>query len=304
MEILVTGGAGFIGKYLVKFLLDKGHKVTIFDNFSNSKKEDLFSIVNLGAKIIEGDIRNQNSINEASKNKNLIIHLAAKISVVESISNPKETFEVNVDGTRNVLLACKKNNIKKIIAASSAAIYGQNSEKIKLTENSQINPISPYGESKTRMEEEIREFTKKNNCVGIILRFFNIYGIGQSEEYAGVISKFLQKIFENEPIQIFGDGSQTRDFIYVEDVVNSIYIALFYEKNETFNIASGKAITINKLAEKIISISGKKIKIIHLEQKKGEIKYSHADISKAREMLNFLPRFNLDKIQELFFDIK
>ena len=113
MEILVTGGAGFIGKYLVKFLLDKGHKVTIFDNFSNSKKEDLFSIVNLGAKIIEGDIRNQNSINEASKNKNLIIHLAAKISVVESISNPKETFEVNVDGTRNVLLACKKNNIKK-----------------------------------------------------------------------------------------------------------------------------------------------------------------------------------------------
>ena len=300
MEILITGGAGFIGRHLVKLLLEKGEQVTIFDSFSNSTKKQISSIIKKGVKVIEGDIRNLSSINEATKNKDIVVHLAAKISVVDSINNPAETFEVNVDGTKNILSACKKNNIKKLIVASSAAVYGESSPNTKLTENSVTNPISPYGESKIKMEEEIKEFTKENNIDVIILRIFNIYGIGQTPEYAGVITKFLEKISENNPLEIFGDGLQTRDFVSVNDVVNSMYNAIQYGKNETFNIATGKAITIKELAEKMIAMSGKKIDIKYLERKKGEIRHSYADISKAKEMIGYSPKFDLDKIKELF----
>ena len=150
------------------------------------------------------------------------------------------------------------------------------------------------------MEEEIEQFTKENNIDVIILRIFNIYGVGQTPEYAGVITKFLEKISENNPLEIFGDGLQTRDFVSVNDVVNSMYNAIQYGKNETFNIATGKAITIKELAEKMIAMSGKKIDIKYLERKKGEIRHSYADISKAKEMIGYSPKFDLDKIKELF----
>ena len=143
MKVLVTGGAGFIGKYLVKSLLEKGNSVTIFDNFSNSTKNSINFLENIGAKVIEGDITKLDDIVNAIKDHEIVIHLAAKISVSESISNPSETFLVNVDGTKNILIACKKNNIKKLIVSSSAAVYGESSSGIKLVEESIMNPISP-----------------------------------------------------------------------------------------------------------------------------------------------------------------
>ncbi len=295
MSILVTGGAGFIGKYLVKSLLEKGNSVTIFDNFSNSTKESISSLVEMGVKIIEGDITKPLEIINAVKDQEVVIHLAAKISVSESINNPSETFRVNVDGTRNVLVACEKNHIKKLIISSSAAVYGESSHDVKLTEESETNPISPYGESKIKMEQEINEFASKKDINCIILRFFNIYGIGQSLEYAGVITKFIKRITDDNPIEIFGNGLQTRDFVAIDDVINSIHNAIVCDKTGTYNIASGKAVTINKLAEMIICLSGKKLEIKHATPKKGNIMFSQADISLAKSNLKYYPKIVLKK---------
>ena len=300
MNVLVTGGAGFIGKYLVKSLLEKDNSVTIFDNFSNSTKNSINFLVEMGAKVIEGDITKIQDLQNAIKNHDIVIHLAAKISVSESISNPSETFRINVDGTNNVLTACEKNHIKKIIISSSAAVYGESPPDDKLTEGSVMNPISPYGESKMQMEQNVKEFASKHDIDYVILRFFNIYGIGQSSEYAGVITKFLKRIAEDKPLKIFGDGLQTRDFVAIYDVINAIHYALLYNKSGTFNIASGKITTIKDLAEQMILLSGKKSGIQFLPEKNGDIKHSQADISMAKNYLMYSPKFELKEgIQEL-----
>ena len=304
MKVLVTGGAGFIGKHLVSFLLKKNYTVTIFDNFSNSTKESISHFIQMGVNVIEGDIINSLDIQDASKNHDIVIHLAAKISVSESIDNPSETFQVNVDGTKNVLASCEKNHVKKLIAASSAAVYGEGNQDVNLTEETKMNPISPYGESKVMMEEIIRQWKSSYNFNYVILRFFNIYGIGQSSEYAGVITKCLEKIKQKKPIEIFGDGLQTRDFVAIEDVINAIYNAMQSSNSGTYNIASGKTITINELVNKMILLSRKKLEIKHIRAKKGEIRCSHADISKAKKEIGFSPKINLDRIKELLEEIR
>ena len=295
MKIIITGGAGFIGKHLVNYLLDKGNVITIFDNFSNSEENSMGYFIKNGVKVINGDIRKFEEILKETENQDILIHLAAKISVSESILNPSETFEVNVDGTKNVLEACKRSNIKKVIIASSAAVYGESVPKIKLKENTKTNPISPYGKSKLVMEQEIR----KNNIDCIILRFFNIFGIGQTPEYAGVITKFIEMISTNKPLEIFGDGMQTRDFVSINDVVESIYDAIKNGKNGTYNIASGKAITINELAEFMISLSKKDLEIHHISEKHGNIRYSEADISLAKSEIKYVPKLGLNEIKTL-----
>ena len=238
-------------------------------------------------------------IQNAVKDQDIVIHLAAKISVSESISNPSETFRVNVDGTRNVLTACEKNYVKKLIVSSSAAVYGESSSNVKLTEESKTNPISPYGESKVKMEQEIREFESKHDIDCIILRFFNIYGIGQSSEYAGVITKFMDRITQEKPLEIFGDGLQTRDFVAIDDVISSIHNAISFGKSGTYNISSGRVVTINELAELMISISGKKLEIQHTTALKGDIRNSQPDISLAKKELRYSPKVELDRIREL-----
>jgi len=299
MRVLVTGGAGFIGKHLVKSLIEKGNTVTIFDDFSNSKKDSVVALVNIGVKIIEGSITELEDITNATKEHDVVVHLAAKISVDESIKNPSETFHINVDGTKNVLIACEKNHVKKMIIASSAAVYGESLPEIKLTENSEINPISPYGESKVIMEREIREFIAKNTVNCVILRFFNIYGVEQSPEYAGVITKFIKRIAMNKPLEIFGDGMQTRDFVSIKDVINSIYDAIENGKNGTYNIASGKTVKIKELAKFMISSSKKDLEIIYSNAKKGDIRFSHADISLAKKELRYSPKYGLEEIKSL-----
>ena len=299
MKVLVTGGAGFIGKHLTKFLLDKGDNITIFDDFSNSEKSDVSFLGDMGVKIIEGDITDLESIIDAVKDHDVVVHLAAKISVDESTKNPDETFHVNVVGTKNLLTACKKNHIKKLIVASSAAVYGEGPKGGKLTESSVMNPISPYGESKVKMEEEKRKSILEEKLHCIILRFFNIFGSGQSSEYAGVITKFIKKIKDNESLEIFGDGTQTRDFVSVNDVTDSIYCAIKNGEIGTYNIASGKAITINELATLMIELSGKNIEIEYVSSKKGEIKFSQADISLSKKEINYFPKSELNEIFKL-----
>ena len=300
MNILVTGGAGFIGKHLVKFLIENKNNVSILDNFSNSDKKWISKFKKYQIKIFEGDIRNDEDILKATKDQDLVIHLAAKISVEESIKNPSETFEINVKGTEKVLEICKKNNVKKIIVASSAAVYGEGNEKYKITEQTKLNAISPYGESKIEMEKEIIKFCSNNQINYVILRFFNIYGLNQSMEYAGVITKFLEKIEKSENLIIFGDGTQTRDFVAIEDIINSIHNAMEYTENGTFNIASGEKITIKELAKLMILLSNKTLGIEYVKSKKGDIKYSEADIQLAKNYLNYFSKIELkDGIKKL-----
>lgn len=299
MNIFVTGGAGFIGRHLTSLLLRKNLTVTIFDNFSNSNRKSISTLSDNGVRVIEGDIMNSSDLVDAMKGHEIVIHLAAKISVDESIKNPDKTFHTNVEGTKNVLVACERNNVKKIITASSSAVYGDILPGIKLTEKSKMSPISPYGESKVLMEQEIEKFAIKHDIDCIILRFFNVYGVGQSPEYAGVITKFLEKISTNRPLEVFGDGTQTRDFVAVEDVADSIYSAILNGKNGIYNIASGNTITIKDLAEMMISSSGKNLQINYVDSKKGDIRHSQADIALAKKEIKYSPKFGLEHIKKL-----
>jgi len=293
--IVVTGGAGFVGKAIVDSLLESGEKVTIFDNFSNSSKAEIQSLLKKGALLAEGDIRNYDVLERSLSQCDSVIHLAAQIDVQKSILNPEENYKINVGGTNNLLKACVKQNVKNIIAASSAAVYGIPSE-LPLTESSSTIPISPYGKSKLKMEQQIKDFSNKHNLNSISLRFFNIYGKGQTDAYAGVITKFMKNIEEDKPLTIFGDGSNTRDFIFIEDVVNSIKCAIEKiegKKGVCYNIATGNNSTILQLAETMLSISGKKLEVKFDYPKKGDIQHSQCKIDLAKNELNFIPKSSL-----------
>jgi UDP-glucose 4-epimerase len=298
MNILVTGGAGFIGRHLVKALISDGHKITIFDNFSNSSKDEILEENFKNVKVIEGDIRSEKDISKSVYKNDLVIHLAAKISVIESQIDPEKTFEVNVTGTENVLKACVKNNIRKLIAISSAAVYEdlKKSDHICL-ESDNTKPISPYGESKLEMEKRIKEFSENNNINTTVLRLFNVFGKGQSNEYAGVISKFVKNIKNNSNIIIFGDGNQSRDFVAIEDIIDLICQMSkleFKEKFDIFNVGSGIQTKIIELANLLIKISNKKINIVFKEKRQEEILHSVSSIEKAKLKLKYTPKINLE----------
>ena len=300
MRIFITGGAGFIGTHLCKKLLELNHDVTVYDNFSNSSQKNFTSIIKKKVTLISGDILDNSKLVTSMKNHDVVIHLAAQISVSESIKNPKLTFDVNVDGTQNVLDACLKNNITKIIATSTAAVYQNNSTKIILNESSTTEPLSPYGASKLEMENRIINFSSMHKITASILRLFNVYGIGQSLEYAGVITKFKENIQNNSPFIIFGDGSAIRDFVHVDDVVDAIILAISHPKNLLCNIASGTSTSISDLAKTIISLSNTGIKILYTPPRSGEIMFSSADISLAKETLKFIPKISLKNGLEQF----
>ena len=300
MRIFITGGTGFIGIHLCKKLLELGYTVTVYDNFSNSSQENFISTINQKVTLIFGDILDNPKLVTSMKNHDVVIHLAAKISVPESIKNPQLTFDVNVDGTQNVLNACLKNNITKIIVASTAAVYQNSSTKIILDEASPVEPQSPYGQSKLEMENKIIDFASVHNIDATILRFFNVFGIGQSLEYAGVITKFQENIQNNSSLVIFGDGTVTRDFVHVDDIVDAITLTILHSKNSIYNIASGVSTSISNLAETMIAISGKDIKIIYQPSRPGDILFSASDISLAKETLKFTPKISLKNGLEQF----
>ncbi len=295
MKICVTGGAGFIGSALVKSFLEKNHSVLILDNCSTSSEENVSTLLNKGASLVKGDVRNFEDIEKALNDYDLVIHLAAQISVEESIKKPELTRLINVEGTKNLLRACVAKKVNKIILASSAAVYGQ-PKKLPLTESSPISPISPYGQSKVEMEKLLEEFSKNYGLNGISLRFFNIYGKGQTDEYAGVITKFMKNISENIQLIIFGDGSNTRDFISIVDVVDSILSAIEKiegKKGNYYNVATGNFISIKELAELMLSISDKNLDIKYEPPKKGDILHSQTSINLLQKELGFYPKIKL-----------
>ena len=293
MRIFITGGAGFIGIHLCKKLLELNHDVTVYDNFSNSIRKNFDSKINQKATVISGDILDISKLVTSMQNHDVVIHLAAQISVSESVKNPKFTFDVNVNGTKNVLEACEKNNISKIIASSTAAVYQNVSEKTILDESSVTKPSSPYGSSKLEMENMINDFTQTHNMNATILRLFNVYGMGQSPEYAGVITKFLSDIKNCNSLTIFGDGSQTRDFVHVDDVVSAIILSINSPIFGLFNVATGNSVSVLDLANLLIKQSENKLDIVFQKPQKGDIKFSHTSISKINQNLSFSPRYTI-----------
>ena len=292
MKFVVTGGAGFIGSNIAKLLVKKGHDVIILDNFNTGRKENLESIKDkIDLHIV--DIRDKKIINEIINESDGIFHQAALANVYESFSKSKEYFDVNVKGTKNIFEIAKENKIK-VVFASSSSVYGE-VKIMPITENIDRNPIHPYGQTKLECEFLAEKFSKEGLKV-IGLRYFNVYGLGQNDAYAGVITKFLNKIKENKSPEIFGDGSQTRDFIFVKDVANANLSAMESKINfEFFNIGSQKSISILELAQIIIKKSGLNLKPEFKEPLQGDAKISLSDITLAIKKLQWNPTYKLDK---------
>jgi UDP-glucose 4-epimerase len=305
--VLVIGGAGFIGHHLVRRLAAENHRVIVFDNLSNSNKDFLKELEinrNNGDRILlnKKDIRNREEVYNIFKTENIdiCIHLAAKVSVQDSIIDPKETMDVNVYGTLNVLQACCDSNVDNFVFASSSAVYGHANE-LPIPENHLTRPISPYGASKVAGEALVSAFSSRLRR-SRILRFFNVYGHGQTQTYAGVITRFRERLLSGHPPIVYGNGSQTRDFIHVDDIVRAIILAAGIGRNKdnrkdnhiTLNIGTGKPITILDLCQMMIGIFGRRnAGPIFADPAEGDITHSYANIQRANEILNFSPKEDL-----------
>ncbi|APQ72044.1 GDP-mannose 4,6-dehydratase [Clostridium botulinum] len=290
MKILVSGGAGFIGSNLVDKLINLGHNVCIIDNLSTGNINN----VNKKAQLYINDILDPNVSKIFEKEKfDIVYHLAAQIDVQKSITNPIFDSNVNVCGTINIINNCVKYNVKKIVYSSSAAVYGH-PQYLPIDEGHGIRPISYYGLSKYTAEEYIRLFSNLNNLDFTILRYANVYGIRQDPKgEGGVISIFMNSLFKKQPLYIFGDGSALRDYIFVEDIVDANIAALSSGSKERFNIGTGVYTSVKELAENMIDIIGLKCNIEYASARKGDIANSYFNISKAKNKLNWTPKFSL-----------
>jgi len=295
MKILVTGGAGFIGRHLIRTLLKGKNEITIYENFSNSSPSDIADIKKNGVKVIKGDLTNFQLLKKSLNDIDNVIHLAANIDISESIKHPEKSHQTNVIGSMNLLRASVENGVSGIVGASSAAVYGDPLQ-IPVNEKTIPNPVSPYGADKLAMEFYFKAFANTYDLNCISLRFFNVYGKGQSNSYAGVITKFMEKIENNQKLIIFGDGKNTRDFVYIDDLVQGIEKAIkkiSHKKGDVYNIASGHSYSVSELAKIMLSLYGKKLGIAHKSPRKGDLLFSKTSISKAKKDLNFSPKFNL-----------
>ena len=284
MKYVITGGAGFIGSHLVKFLVNEGHTVEVIDNLHKGNENNIeknFDKVNFHSI----DIRDEKKIQEIFKISDGVFHHAALTSAPESFKIPEEYFDVNVNGTKKIFEIAKKENLK-VVYASSSSIYG-NVNKIPIKENFQKNPINPYGKTKLEKEHLAQKFSM-NGLEVIGLRYFNVYGKGQSGDYAGVITKFFENIKQKKQLKINGDGNQVRDFIHVEDVVKANLIAMKSEiKNGFFNVGTGIGTSINNLAQMIINISKYEMEPIHVPPLNGDVNLSQADTNLIFSLLNW-----------------
>lgn len=293
LKIVVTGGAGFIGSHIVEHWISKDAEVHIIDNL----RSGYLSNVEIFPEAIfhKGSITDRNLVFQVLKNTDYVHHLAGFVSVPESIEKPEECYDINVNGLINVLDASKEMGIKKIVFSSSAAVYGENPISPK-TVNLKPDPKSPYGETKLEGESLLKIYNEQGSVGATSLRYFNVFGPRQDpkSQYAAAVPIFIEKALKNEPIIIYGDGEQTRDFIFVKDVVSANILAATNEKvNGVFNVASGKAITINEIARVVINELQSSSKIIYEQERPGDIKHSLASIKETEVHLNFHPEYDL-----------
>ena len=298
MRALVTGGAGFIGSNVVKKLLNNGVEVTVYDNLSSGHFCNIEQYVtNKEIEFIHGDILEHEKLCKAcAKGYDVVFHLAASVGRQRSIDNPALDSEINLIGTVNVLEAMQKNNIPKIVYSSSAAIFGELISTCIDEEHPQ-NADSPYGVSKLAAEKMILAYSGIYPITGVCLRYFNIYGVNQRyDSYGNVIPIFAKRIYANEPIIIYGDGQQTRDFLNVSDVAEANWLgASKGQATDVYNLGSGTTITIKELADLMLDIAGRNNEIIHMPERPADVRHCKAETSKVHGCLGFKAKVAFEK---------
>ena len=292
-NIAVTGGAGFIGSNLVREIADK-NKVIVIDDLSTGKLENINNLINKhGGSFINGDISNSALLERTFQGVDIVFHEAAIANVARSIDNPLLSNQVNIQGTLNVLTAARNNKVKKVVFASSAAIYGD-TPVLPVKENMIPDLQSPYALTKLTGEYYCRLFSQLYGLQTICLRYFNVYGPRQNpkSEYSAVIPSFISNVLKNSPPIIYGDGTQTRDFVYVGDVVQANIIAAETKATGVFNIGSGTSTSINELAQNVLGIFSSSLQPVYKESKVGEVKNSLADLTRSNS-IGYYPKHNL-----------
>jgi UDP-glucose 4-epimerase len=299
MKFVVTGGAGFIGSHIAKFLIKNNHEVIVVDDLSRGSKNNLKEIED-SINFFQIDISNFEKLSSVIDKPDGIFHQAALASVPQSFKEPEKYHKVNVIGTENIFKIAKKFN-SKVIFASSSSIYGDQTN-FPISEEAIKNPLNPYGQTKLDDEKLASKYAEQGLRV-IGLRYFNVFGIGQNPAYAGVIPQFIEKLNKHESPIIEGDGNQIRSFTFIDDVVRANYLA-FESKidHDFFNIATENMTSINELAELLITMSGLDLKSIHQQSRQGDIKKSFADISKVKKLLGWSPEINLENgLKKIFY---
>lgn len=294
-KVLVTGGAGFIGSHVVDRLVAAGYAVRVLDDLSTGRLANIHEHKGK-VEVIEGDIRDSNTVEKSLRGIKAVLHLAAITSIPFSIEHPALTHETNVDGTMKLLDACVKAGVKRSVFVSSCAVYGD-PQYLPIDEKHVTVPLSPYAVTKLEGEKLFKNYAKQHDLHTVILRLFNAYGPRQGlSEYSGVITKFMDRVKKDLPIIIYGDGNQTRDFVHVWDVADTVFDALKSRSGvgEIFNIGFGKATTINDLAMSVLDLYGSDVDVIHEKPRKGEIRESYADTSKAKRILRYVPKVSLE----------
>ena len=291
MKILVTGGAGFIGSHITEYLVQRGDNVTVIDNLKTGQTANL-SKVNKNINFVNGDIRNYKLLEGLVNDTDGVFHEAALASVQQSFEMQDEYFDVNVNGTENILKLAREYGFK-VVYASSSSVYG-NPKHVPTKENHDRKPLNPYAE--TKLEEELLAEKYSEMDVSVIgLRYFNVFGRRQSKEYAGVIKLFLEKIQQNKNPKVNGDGLQTRDFVYIEDVVKANILAMDSNiKHEFLNVGSGSSISILDLATVCIETSGLSLKPIHGPELPGDVRATKADTKLIEKLLNWKAKTKLE----------
>ncbi|MEW6376172.1 MAG: SDR family oxidoreductase [Thermodesulfobacteriota bacterium] len=307
-SVLVTGGAGFIGSNLTEALLKKGHSVRVLDNFLTGKRENLvFDQAFPSLEVIDGDIRDLSTCQKAMKDIEYVFHQAALPSVQRSVEDPLTSNSVNVEGTLNILLAAREEGVKRVIYASSSSVYGD-TPTLPKREEMPPHPLSPYALQKYIGEQYSQLFFQLYGLETVSLRYFNIFGPKQDPAsiYSAVIPRFIDALLDGRSPIVFGDGEQSRDFTYIDNVVEANLLAMSAEHlhGEWINIASGKRISLNQLLDILKDILRSKVSPVYGEARKGDVRHSLADIHKGKEILNYEPtvgvEVGLEKTVEFF----
>lgn len=288
---LVTGGAGFIGSHLAEGLLKHGYQVRVLDNFATGRRDNLAQVAN-DIELMEGDVRNLTTVRTAVRNVDVVFHEAALPSVERSVKNPLESNEVNIAGTLNVLVAARDANVGRVVYAASSAAYG-NTLSLPKEESMTPDPLSPYAIGKLAGEQYMKVFTELYGLSTVSLRYFNVFGPRQdpTTQYAGVIAKFTTCALEGKPYPVYGDGEQSRDFTYVENVVLSNLLAAEanLDHSPLLNIAYGERTTLNQILKMLNEVTKQNLPAHYGPERAGDVRHSHANLERAKKVLGYAP---------------
>ena len=292
MKVLVTGGAGFIGSNIVRALLARGDDVRVLDNFSTGSRTNLAGLER-DVDLVEGDLRSYERVHAAVRGAEVVFHEGALPSVPRSVQDPLTTTAVNVEGTLNVLLAARDEGVRRIVNASSSSVYG-NAGELPKVETQAPDPISPYAVAKLAAERFCTSFSRVYALESVSLRYFNVFGPRQdpASQYAAVVPRFIRAIAAGEPVTIYGDGEQSRDFTYVDNIVSANLLSAdaAAAHGEILNVATGGSITVNALADAIGNLLGRPVEKIYEPARKADVRASWADLEEARRVLGYEPQ--------------